>query len=157
MYIYTKLIDLDPQANATNLYLKTKENIDNKVVTFKETLMAAIQDKNLEKIIIPIMSNLDLLPSAADFSLYPRYMEQVKTKYIDRVYYFDGLLKSLKEKYDIILIDIPPTISLLTDSALYTSDYCVIVLKLKNDHYKEQKLLLNISKNKLLINLKPLH
>lgn len=125
----TLLVDLDPQANATNLYLKTKENIDNKVVTFKETLMAAIQDKDLEKIIIPIMDNLDLLPSAADFSLYPRYMEQVKANYVDRVHYLDSLLAPLKEKYDIILIDIPPTISLLTDSALYTSDYCVIVLQ----------------------------
>ena len=125
----TLLVDLDPQANATNLYLKTKENLDGDLVTFKETLMAAIKEKNLQKIIITIKENLDLLPSAADFSLYPRYMEQVKTNYVDRVHYFDSLLSNLKEKYDIILIDIPPTISLLTDSALYTSDYCVIVLQ----------------------------
>lgn len=125
----TLLIDLDPQANATNLYLKTKENIDQTIVSFKKTLMTAIKDRNLQDIIISIMDNLDLLPSAADFSLYPRYMEQVKSGYIDRVHYLDSLLKPLKEKYDIILIDIPPTISLLTDSALYASDYCVIVLQ----------------------------
>lgn len=125
----TLLIDLDPQANATNLYLKTKENIDQTIVSFKKTLMTAIKDKNLQDIIISIMDNLDLLPSAADFSLYPRYMEQLKNGYTDRVHYLDSLLNPLKEKYDIILIDIPPTISLLTDSALYASDYCVIVLQ----------------------------
>ena len=38
-------------------------------------------------------------------------------------------MKEFKEKYDYILIDIPPTISLITDSALYASDYCVIVLQ----------------------------
>lgn len=125
----TLLVDLDPQANATNLYLKTKENIEQTAVSFKKTLMTAIKNKDLQDIIISIIDNLDLLPSAADFSLYPRYMEQIENNYIDRVHYLDLLLKPLKENYDIILIDIPPTISLITDSALYASDYCVIVLQ----------------------------
>lgn len=29
----TLLVDLDPQGNATNLYLKTKENVDNEIVS----------------------------------------------------------------------------------------------------------------------------
>lgn len=126
----TLLIDLDPQANATNLYLKTKQNIDsNEFVTFDKTLMAGIRDENLYETIINIKDNLDILPSAADFSLYPRYMETKKASYQERVEYLSELIEPLKEKYDWILIDIPPTISLITDSALYASDYCLIVLQ----------------------------
>ncbi|MGV3338249.1 ParA family protein [Latilactobacillus curvatus] len=125
----TLLVDLDPQGNATNLYLKTKENVDNEIVSFNKTLMAGIKDQDLSQTIINILPNLDVLPSSADFSLYPRFMETVSSDYNERVWYFSKLMKEFKEKYDYILIDIPPTISLITDSALYASDYCVIVLQ----------------------------
>jgi len=124
----TLLIDLDPQANATNLYLKTKNNLDNKVTSFNLTLMSAIQKEELQSAIITIKPNLDILPSSADFSLYPRYMEKI-SNYNERVQYLNRLITPLKESYDYIIIDIPPTISLITDSALYMSDYCIIVLQ----------------------------
>jgi len=125
----TLLIDLDPQGNATNLYLKTKENVDGNVVVFDRTLMSGIKQKDLDSVIINILDNLDVLPSSADFSLYPRYMEKVKEKYNDRVKYLSQLSSGLMEKYDFILIDVPPTISLITDSALYMTDYAIVVLQ----------------------------
>lgn len=125
----TLLIDLDPQGNATNLYLKTKENVDGEVVTFERTLMSAIQNKNLEDAIIPILDNLYVLPSSADFALYPRYMEKIYDNYEKRVHYLSELIESWKDNYDYILIDVPPTISLITDSALYMTDYAIIVLQ----------------------------
>ena len=124
----TLLLDLDPQGNATNLYLKTKEVVTGKVAIFEETLMAAIRDEDLLSTIVPIKDNLDLIPSAADFALYPRFMEKI-SNYADRVYYLAGLVKPLRDKYEYIIVDIPPTISLITDSALVMSDYCVIVLQ----------------------------
>ena len=124
----TLLLDLDPQGNATNLYLKTKEVVTGKVAIFEKTLMAAIRDEDLLSTIVPIKDNLDLIPSAADFALYPRFMEKI-SNYSDRVYYLDGLVKPLRDKYEYIIVDIPPTISLITDSALVMSDYCVIVLQ----------------------------
>lgn len=122
------LLDLDPQANATNLYLKTKSSLDNDVVIFNTTLMASIKNKDLSLAIINIKKNLDVLPSATDFSLFPRYMEFL-SDYDSRVSYLNYLIDPLKEKYDYIIIDIPPTISLITDAALYMSDYCIIVLQ----------------------------
>ena len=124
----TLLLDLDPQGNATNLYLKTKEVESGKVAIFEKTLMAAIRDEDLLSTIVPIKDNLDLIPSAADFALYPRFMEKI-SNYADRVYYLAGLVKPLRDKYEYIIVDIPPTISLITDSALVMSDYCVIVLQ----------------------------
>lgn len=122
------LIDLDPQANATNLYLKTKAYIDGDVVIFNKTLMNGIQEGTLEGMEINIMDNLNLVPSAADFSLFPRFMEKI-SDYKERAYYFNELLEGIKDKYDYILIDTPPTIGLITDSALIASDYCIIVLQ----------------------------
>lgn len=125
----TLLIDLDPQGNATNLYLKTKENVDKEVAVFSKTLMAAIKDKDLESAIIKVLQNLDILPSSADFALYPRYMENIKERYSGRVMYLSSLSKELMAKYDFIIIDVPPTISLITDSALYMTDYAIVVLQ----------------------------
>ncbi|MFT9033849.1 MULTISPECIES: ParA family protein [Lactobacillaceae] len=122
------LLDLDPQGNATNLYLKTKSTLDGEVVIFDTTLMSAIKNENLSSAIINIKENLDVLPSATDFSLFPRYMEFLPN-YEDRVRYLSTLIEPLRNKYDYIIIDIPPTISLITDSALFMSDYCIIVLQ----------------------------
>lgn len=122
------LVDMDPQGNATNLYLKTKNHLDQEVVVFESTLMSAIHNENLETSIIKIDENLFLLPSSADFSLFPRFMEKIPD-YNQRVHYLDKLITPLKSEYDYIIVDIPPTISLITDSALYMSDYCIIVLQ----------------------------
>lgn len=43
--------------------------------------------------------------------------------------YFAKLLQKIKFKYDIIVIDIPPTISIVTDVALFASDYAVFVVQ----------------------------
>ncbi|TDM33203.1 ParA family protein [Leuconostoc citreum] len=122
------LLDLDPQGNATNLYLKTKSTLDGEVVIFDTTLMSAIKNEDLSSAIINIKENLYVLPSATDFSLFPRYMEFLPN-YEDRVRYLSTLIEPLRNKYDYIIIDIPPTISLITDSALFMSDYCIIVLQ----------------------------
>ena len=95
----TLLVDLDPQGNATTLYLKTKANLTDQMVTFDKSLMSSIEEGNLSHSIINIMENLDLMASAPDFSLYPRYMEKFKN-YNDRVKQFDKLITPIKEKCD---------------------------------------------------------
>jgi len=126
----TLLVDLDPQANATALYLRTKQRLTNEVVTFDKTLMSAIADNDLSEIIINIKENLYLLPSFADFTSYPLFLEKMfPDSQLDRVTYFNELLSEIKNDFDFVLIDIPPTLSTYTDSALLASDYTVIVLQ----------------------------
>lgn len=125
----TLLLDLDPQANATNIMLKTKVNLTDKIDQFDSSLMAAIQNKDLSKALVNITSNLDLIGSSSDFSLFPRVMEKQFSKYIDRVKYLNELLSPITKNYDYVIIDVPPTISLITDAALYASDWCVIVMQ----------------------------
>ena len=129
----TLLVDLDPQANATTCLLKTKLNLDAKAnVQADASLMKALQDENLEEAKINIYHNLlddlDLLASSADFYNFTRYMEEMfPSDYQKRVQYFADLTKNLFNQYDYVIIDTPPTISLLTDCALFVSDWVLIV------------------------------
>lgn len=97
-------------------------------------MMVAIQEEDLSSAIVNIMPNLDLLPSHKDFVDYPDYMELVYPPTIDhykeqRIAHFGKLLKEIEKNYDFIIIDCPPTISLYTNTALYTSDFLIIVLQ----------------------------
>lgn len=124
------LADLDPQANSSNILLKTKLNFNKNANTkINFSLMESIRNKDLSKSLISITDNLDLLGSSADFALFPRYMEQQDRNYLNRVKIFDKLLKPLKDAYNYVIVDVPPTISLLTDCALYASDWVLVVVQ----------------------------
>ena len=135
----TLLADLDPQGNATNMMLKTKANLDGEIVSFDNTLMKSVKDEDLTQSIINITDNLDLLASASDFALYPRYMEKIKD-YNERVRYLETLFNKFKDNYEYIILDTPPTImSLFADSALYMSDWCLIVMQTHKDSFDGSK------------------
>lgn len=124
------LADLDPQANSSNILLKTKLNFDPDANTqINSSLMESIKNRDLSKSLISITDHLDLLGSSADFALFPRFAEQMYRNYLERVKIFDKLLKPLKSNYDYIIVDVPPTVSLLTDTALYASDWVLIVVQ----------------------------
>ena len=123
------LSDQDPQANATSLFLRTKAFIEDDIVSYEKTLMSAIQEEDLSSIVTQIKDNLFLLPSFSDFAQYPKLLEKKFPKEIDRVQFFSKLLEPLKKDYDFIFIDVPPTISIITDSALYASNFVVVVLQ----------------------------
>lgn len=123
------LSDQDPQANATSLYLRTKAHLEKDITSFERTLMSAIREEDLSTIVTPITDNLYLLPSFSDFSLYPMYLEQKFPNVVDRVQFFSSLIEPLKQEFDFIFIDVPPTFSIITDSALYASQHVVVVLQ----------------------------
>lgn len=139
----TLIVDLDPQGNTTNMMLKTKANLSGEIATFDQSMMKSIEEEDLNKSIISIDRKLDLLASAPDFALYPRYMEKI-TNYSDRVQYLQKLFKKLDKDYDYIILDTPPTVmSLFTDSALYMSDYCLIVMQTHRDSFDGSKAFIN--------------
>lgn len=128
----TLLVDLDLQANASTIMLKTKLNFNSRSNTHaKSSLMKAVQHEDLSEARINIYSNLvdklDLLASSADFYNFSRYMEEKFSNYEDRIHYFKKLTDNLFNEYDYVVIDTPPTISLITDCALYLSDWVLIV------------------------------
>lgn len=131
------VIDQDPQANATELYLKTKAKHGD-LVSFDKTLMTAIIEKDLSQIVTEIKENLYILPSFSDFAIYPFYLEKLfpgQEGLENRVKYLKTLIEPLKSEYDFIFIDVPPTESLFTHGALYASNYVVIILQTHERSY----------------------
>lgn len=124
----TLLFDLDPQANATSLFLRTRQAQKGEVKTYDATLMKAITDDNIKSIVTDIKENLYLIPSFPDFAGYPLFLEKkFPENQIDRMFYFKKIVDSIKEDYDYVIIDTPPTLSIFTDSAIIASDRVVIV------------------------------
>ena len=124
-------LDFDAQANLTSLLLKTKASgSENAIITIDRSLMSAINENiPINEIAISITDNLDLVPTAVDFSMYPRYLDKMFNSEIEKVSFFKNALGSFKDKYDFIFIDVPPTLSLQNDTAFYACDDIVVVLQ----------------------------
>lgn len=128
------LIDKDPQANATTLLVRTYANIHNEKPEIQGFLLDGLQEGTFENCILPISENLHLIPTMPKFSYYADFLEELipgakKNKHGERMAYFAQVLDTVKDNYDFVFIDVPPTISMYTDAALYASDYALIILQ----------------------------
>lgn len=116
----TLLIDLDAQANATSgvglKQEKIKENIYNLLVD-PDAIKAVLYPTPFE--------NLHIIPSTRD--LAGAEIEMVNM--VSRETILKDRLLSLKEFYDFIIIDCPPSLGLLTLNALVASDKTIIPLQ----------------------------
>jgi len=111
------LIDLDPQANATSGI-----GIDRHGVK-KSTYHILLEEAEIKEIIIPtLVENLFLLPSNLD--LTGAEVELVSA--LGREYRLKKALSGIKEDYDFIIIDSPPSLGLLTINALCSADSVLI-------------------------------
>ena len=145
----TLVCDLDPQANATQLLRRTYGLQHGSDLQIDKTMMVALMDENIKPAIVNIMDNLYLLPSSEDFKNYPDFLEMkfmLDKKKIQagdsntlqsemskvkeqRIAYFAQQLAKVRDEYDFIIIDVPPTLSIFTDSAIYATDFVIIVLQ----------------------------
>lgn len=127
------IVDKDPQANVTTFFLSTMEQNGQPIPEMKY-LLEGIQDGSLVDCVMPVNENLDIIPTIARLQFYQRvlnhkfrgYSEEIEMK---RVTYFGSLIDEIKDNYDFVFIDVPPTISIFTDAALYVTDYVVVVLQ----------------------------
>lgn len=113
----TLLIDLDPQANATSSL-----GVDKQTVA-RSLYHVLLHDVPLRDIIqLTDRVHLDLAPSAP--SLAGAEVELVPQ--IGREYRLREALALVREQYDYILIDCPPSLGLLTINALAAADGVII-------------------------------
>ena len=113
----TLLIDIDAQANATSgLGVESKDLTK----TIYEVLINAVPAK--EAILASNVPHLDLLPS--HINLVGAEVELIDLP--EREYIMSKALASIREDYDVIIIDCPPSLSLLTLNALTASDSVLI-------------------------------
>lgn len=111
------LIDIDPQSNTTNGLGIDSRNLDK---TIYEVL---VNNLNIsEAIIATEVPNLNLLPS--HINLVGAEIEMVNIK--KREYVLKNALDNIKDQYDYIIIDCPPSLGLLTLNALTAADSVLI-------------------------------
>lgn len=121
----TLVVDLDPQGNATSILAKTG-NLEE----ITKNITDGFEQGDLSKQITPIIENLDLIASNTAFrNLTKILINLFPNDEIKQITYLAELLQPLKEMYDAIYIDVPPTISDYSDNAMLAADYCIIVLQ----------------------------
>ncbi|MDT2984049.1 MULTISPECIES: ParA family protein [Enterococcus] len=141
------VVDADPQSNTTKTMLLTKNyhSKDDDIFIIEKTMLAGIVERDLKQLVLPIIENLDCIPSHIDFKNFPKYLtklygdaiEGIDADYIEveknRISVLKDLLEPVKPDYDFVLIDTPPTMSDFTRNAAYASDYIIMAFQTQSD------------------------
>lgn len=116
----TLLVDNDPQGNSTSGLGVDKGNIDKSTydVLISETdIKEAIQDTMLENLFVS-PSNIQL--AGAEIELVNQIMRESRLK---------AALNEIRDEYDYILIDCPPSLGLLTLNSLTAADTILVPIQ----------------------------
>ena len=114
------MIDLDPQGNATsNLGFTKDKNLNSvyQVISGQKTIEEAIYKTKIENMNI-VPANIDL--SGVEVELV--YMQQ-------REFVIKKILEKIKDSYDYITFDCPPSLSLITINAFAAADAVIIPIQ----------------------------
>ena len=114
------MVDLDPQGNGTSgLGIVKKPKM-------KSVYSVLVEDSDIKKCIAKTqMDNLKVLPSTIE--LAGAEIELVSM--VAREFILKNALETVKEEYDYIIIDCPPSLGLLTLNALSASDSILIPIQ----------------------------
>ncbi len=113
-------VDLDPQGNMTSGLGIEKNEVELSVYT-----MLTGECTAAETIKTTECKKLDLIPS--DMDLAAAEIELIDRN--EREYLLREALKDIKRKYDYIIIDCPPALSLLTVNAMTTADTVLVPIQ----------------------------
>lgn len=124
------LVDLDPQFNLSQYVLGTagyEELLKHKHPTVEALFKADGRPKNIESVIVGVREYTDrscvhLIPASLELAW------TIKTA-LDRPQMLKIYLEEVHSKYDLIIIDCPPTESTLSRAAYHAADYLVIPVK----------------------------
>ncbi|WP_010094643.1 ParA family protein [Ornithinibacillus scapharcae] len=111
------LVDIDPQGNATSGVGINKADMNQCVYN------VLVEDLPASEVIVPTsVENLDIIPATiqlagAEIELVPTISREIRLK---------KALDEVRDNYDYIIIDCPPSLGLLTLNALTSSDTVLI-------------------------------
>lgn len=112
------LVDLDPQANATHGLLRPNDVYDKDIY---QVLMSEISIE--EAIIHKTKPHLDILPSHISLAGAELVMDKIEK---GKEALLKKQLDTMRDQYDYIIIDCPPSLGLLTTNALTAADSVLI-------------------------------
>lgn len=111
------LIDLDPQGNSTS-----SVGIDKDII--KQSITDIILKRNtINRCIHQTQFNFDVIPATIDLAMVDF---ELATSLSERQVRLKKQLESIKEKYDYLLIDCPPSLGLLNINALVACDSVIV-------------------------------
>lgn len=112
-------IDLDPQANTTSGFGFTRTS---ETITIYNILTG---DSSIEETIVEVIDRVDLIPSSPDLAAASMEL----SNHDSRDFLLNKAIMKVKDQYDYILIDCPPSLGLLTINALTASDSVIIPIQ----------------------------
>lgn len=114
------LIDIDPQGNATSGVGVDKNQLENTVYEM------IIGECKLEECILKnVIDNLDLLPSNVNLSGAEIDLIGVES----REFILKESIDKIKDNYDFVIIDCPPSLNMLTVNAMTTADSVLVPIQ----------------------------
>ena len=113
-------IDMDPQGNMSSGLGLDKGSIDGTIYDM------IIGEADVEEVIHKdTIENLDILPSNVDLSAVEIEMIDVENK----EFVVKNSIQKIRDNYDYIIIDCPPSLSLLTVNAMTTADSVLVPIQ----------------------------
>ena len=114
------VVDIDPQGTTTSGYGIEKNDLDN---TIYELMLG---DCSIEDCIIKdVIENISILPSNVNLAAAEIELIGVDKK----EYILKNEIDWVKDRYDYIIIDCPPSLSLLTVNAMTTADSVLVPIQ----------------------------
>lgn len=113
-------VDMDPQGNMTSGLGVDKDSVENTIYNL------IIGESKMEEVLIKdVLENLDIIPTNIDLSGAEIELLDVEEKeYIVR-----NEIDIIKDNYDFIIIDCPPSLSMLTINAMTTADSVLVPIQ----------------------------
>ena len=114
----TLLVDMDPQANSTMSFLEMPDN--------EQAVYEAIMEDGVE--ILDIVRQTEKVPQldVAPATIALAKLESKLSGEIDAYYRLRDALSKVRDVYDYIIIDTPPTLGLITVNALVAATHVLI-------------------------------
>lgn len=114
------IVDIDPQGNATSGLGVSKDDVEN---TIYQVMLGTISaDDAIQK---DVFDNLDILPS--NVNLAGAEIELIDVE--NREYILKNILYDIKDRYDYIVLDCPPSLSMLTVNAMTAADTVLVPIQ----------------------------
>lgn len=110
------IVDLDQQANASITFNHAEEDS----ASMYEVVSG---EASINDVIVNVASNIDLIPSNMNMTFLDRYI-QLKQENLKTV--VSKQFSKIKDNYDLILVDLPPSLNTIVSSSILASDQVII-------------------------------